>query len=74
MSETLALPLETFGTFTVPAGYKPMTIDSCRACGQSILWCYTRHGRYSPHDQDGTSHFATCPHASSYRRRRGVAR
>lgn len=69
-SSSPVLPLETFGSFTVPPGYRPVTIDRCRACGQSILWCYTRNDRYSPHDHDGTSHFATCPRADSYRRRR----
>jgi hypothetical protein len=39
----------------------------CRSCGAPIIWWITPAGRRSPHDPDGTSHFATCPHAERHR-------
>ena len=62
--------VQTFGTFTVPEHYRPLTIGKCRSCRAAILWSYTPGGAMAPSDRDGTSHFATCPDAASYRRRR----
>lgn len=56
--------------WAVPLGYVPEAIARCRGCRLPILWCTTPKGRRSPHDRDGTSHFATCPVASTFRRPR----
>lgn len=40
---------------------------ACRGCGALIHWWETPAGKHSPHDADGTSHFATCPVASRFR-------
>jgi hypothetical protein len=42
---------------------------ACRSCGAPILWCVTLNDRNAPINADGTSHFATCPDADSWRRR-----
>jgi hypothetical protein len=63
-------PVDQWAGWTVPEGYTPITITSCRGCGASILWAKTPiAGRWSPHDRDGTSHFATCPKADLFRGR-----
>jgi hypothetical protein len=41
----------------------------CRSCGAPILWCVTVYDKRAPINQDGTSHFATCPDADSWRHR-----
>lgn len=43
---------------------------TCRGCGAPIVWWITPTGKRSPHDPDGTSHFATCPRRSDFRRGR----
>lgn len=46
----------------------------CRSCGAPIVWWVTPSGKLSPHDPDGTSHFATCPHADHHRQKAQVDR
>ena len=41
----------------------------CRGCGALIQWWETPNGKWSPHDFDGTSHFATCPLQEQFRKR-----
>jgi len=41
----------------------------CRGCGVNIMWVRTRTGQAAPFDEDGTSHFATCPKAAAFRRK-----
>jgi hypothetical protein len=61
-----------FEGWTVPLGYLPDTLGRCRAeaCRAVVLWARTPAGRTMPLDRDGTSHFATCPDAARFRRRR----
>lgn len=40
----------------------------CRSCLAPVHWRMTDAGKSSPHNLDGTSHFATCPHAARHRR------
>jgi hypothetical protein len=40
----------------------------CRSCDALIGWWTTPRGNRSPHDPDGTSHFATCPTADRWRK------
>jgi len=42
--------------------------DTCRGCGQTIYFVWTDRDRWSPTNPDGTSHFATCPDASFFRK------
>lgn len=49
-------------------GYVFDSLGACRGCGAPMAWWITLLGRRSPHDADGTSHFATCPVAGSFRR------
>ena len=54
----------------LPEGYRPDNYAACRGCGQRILWAFTLAGKKSPHDPDGTSHFATCSAAARFRKDR----
>lgn len=51
-------------------GYTQGQPGTCRGCGAAIYWWMTPAGKRSPHDQDGTSHFATCPEAPQFRGRK----
>lgn len=41
----------------------------CRSCGAPVFWRITARGKATPHNPDGISHFATCPQASTWRKR-----
>ena len=41
----------------------------CRSCGAPVTWAMQKSGKLMPLDPDGTSHFATCPHAAKWRTR-----
>lgn len=41
---------------------------ACRSCGAAIMWVETKRGKRAPINPDGTSHFASCPQADSWRR------
>lgn len=43
---------------------------TCRSCGARITWGEL-NGKPHPFDDDGTSHFATCPDADTWRKQRG---
>lgn len=53
--------------FPIPEGTRA---SSCRSCDAAIFWIKTAAGKSMPVDRDGTSHFATCPHAAQHRRPR----
>lgn len=53
--------------FAIPEGTRP---SSCRSCDARIFWIKTSSGKSMPVDQDGASHFATCPNAAQHRRPR----
>lgn len=42
----------------------------CRACGAPIVWFRHRSGAGAPYSMSGLSHFADCPKADQFRRRR----
>ena len=47
------------------------TPGSCKGCGARILWVYHKDtSRNTPYDSDGVSHFATCPQAAEFRKRK----
>ena len=50
--------------FEIPEGTDPSRCSGCKAL---IYWIKTDAGKNMPVDPDGTSHFATCPKASSFR-------
>jgi len=55
-------------TFTIPEGAR---LSSCRACGKPLYFvAHERTGRVMPLNEDGTSHFADCPEAASFRRKK----
>ena len=58
-----------FVGWTLPEGWKPDNIGRCRSCRAEVLWCITPAGKKAPVDPDGTSHFASCPDATAWRRR-----
>jgi hypothetical protein len=42
----------------------------CAGCKATIYWIVTLKGKKMPVNPDGTSHFATCPQAATFRRRK----
>ena len=42
----------------------------CRSCNAEIAWATTPAGRRMPLNRDGTSHFANCPEADTWRKRK----
>lgn len=76
MTTSGLFPRDTFtgpdGTvFTVPDGWEADSASKCRSCYAPVLWCvHDRRGSRAPFDPDGTSHFATCVDAASWRRPR----
>jgi hypothetical protein len=55
-------------TWAVPLGWRADNVGRCRSCGATVLWCWTPNEKKAPIDQDGKSHFATCPQADSWRK------
>jgi hypothetical protein len=51
----------------IPTGTRPST---CRGCQATIYWLVTEKGKRMPVDPDGTPHWATCPNAQEFRRRK----
>lgn len=51
-------------------GYTFLEVAPCNGatCRRPIAWWLTPKQKRSPHDPDGTSHFATCPDAARFRR------
>ena len=45
---------------------------TCRSCGARIAWLRTTSGRLAPVNADGISHFATCPQAEDWRKRKAT--
>lgn len=41
----------------------------CRSCGATIFWIITKNGKKMPVNEDGVSHFVTCPQAEVWRKR-----
>lgn len=62
--------------WTLPDGYAwdSDAASRCRSCRAEIRWARTPVGRSAPLNADGTSHFATCPDAASWRARKPKAR
>ncbi len=48
---------------------KPMQNGKCRSCGVAILWATTKKGKAHPLNEDGSSHFGTCPQAQNWSRK-----
>lgn len=42
-------------------GYVYLGAQPCKGCPATVHWWRTTAMKPSPHDADGTSHFATCP-------------
>jgi hypothetical protein len=62
---------EIGGGWVVPLGYTAEPREppaKCRSCGAEILWAVTPKGKRAPLNRDGTSHFANCPQADSWRK------
>jgi hypothetical protein len=55
--------------WVIPEGWLPDNLARCRSCDAQVMWCVTPKGKRAPIDRDGVNHFATCPQASSWRRR-----
>ena len=73
----MSAPGETFEwmdrdghVWRVPEGWTPSNSGPCRGCRQLVAWCVTLAGRKSPINADGSSHFATCPKADRFRKRK----
>lgn len=45
-------------------------VENCRACRACIVFVRTTSGALMPVNLDGTTHFATCPAADAFRRRK----
>lgn len=59
--------------WTTPEGWTAGDIGECRSCLAPVMWATTGDGAKNPVNPDGVTHFATCPDASSWRRRKPVA-
>ena len=45
--------------------------DTCKGCGATIWWRpWPTTGKMHPFNENGTSHFGTCPNASQFRKPR----
>lgn len=44
--------------------------DRCKKCGAKMYWILTKAGKASPLNVEGVSHFADCPHAPTFRRKK----
>jgi hypothetical protein len=53
--------------FEIPEGTPMATCESCR---DNVRWIVTRNGKRMPCNEDGTSHFTTCPNAAQHRKAR----
>jgi hypothetical protein len=53
-------------TFEIPASANP---TECRGCKALIYWIKPKE-KAMPVNPDGTSHFATCPKAAEFRRKK----
>jgi hypothetical protein len=41
---------------------------NCRSCGAPVVWVVNpKTGKRPPYNEDGTSHFATCPQAAAWK-------
>jgi hypothetical protein len=54
-------------TFEIPSSANP---TECRGCRALIYWIKTAAGKAMPVNPDGVSHFATCPDAKEFRRKK----
>lgn len=48
--------------------------SECRGCGATIWWIETTRGKFMPINEDGSSHFSTCPKAELFRRAKRMRR
>jgi hypothetical protein len=63
--------LRPHGVAPLPAGWSEKNGGECRSCRAPIRWARNDETkRMSPFDLDGTSHFATCPDADTFRQKR----
>ena len=42
----------------------------CRSCGRTIYWVVHKNGKKVPYTIDGQNHFANCPQADAFRRKK----
>ncbi len=42
----------------------------CSGCGAAIFWVVTKNGKRAPFNADAVSHWATCPQAESFRKKK----
>ena len=52
---------------------KKLTEGRCRSCNQPMWWAVTLKGKLHPLNDDGTSHFGTCPQGKTWSKK-GEAR
>jgi len=57
---------------TIPPG-APLVACRAASCGEPIYWVKSAVGRNMPINRDGSPHFASCPAADAFRRRRQAA-
>jgi hypothetical protein len=43
---------------------------NCRACGRLIWWGVTKAGKRAPYTADALNHFADCPGADQFRKKK----
>jgi hypothetical protein len=43
---------------------------ACRSCGAEVVWERTKNDKLTPVNPDGTPHWATCPAAKDWRRKK----
>ena len=66
------LTLADGSIWRIPQGWRACVLRAsrCRSCAAAILWAETPLGKHAPLNQDGSSHFSTCPNAGDWRRKK----
>lgn len=56
---------------SLPEGWEPQGTGECRSCHAPVTWArHSRTGSRAPFNPDGISHYATCPQAPDWRKKR----
>lgn len=58
---------------TNPHVRKFVSHGHCKGCSVAIVWVEHKNGKLVPYTLDGVNHFATCPVAAQFKKKKGKA-